>query len=808
MIFNFFKIAIRSLFRQKAYGLINLTGLSIGLASFILIVIYVQHELSYDKFFKNTDRLYRVGLNYNIDGVQYYSCLNPVPLAEGLKHEFSEIESVTRLYNKFFSGGYTFVKYEEKQFKEEKLFWADSTVFNVLGINLIIGNSNKALRNTNSVVLTPKTAKKYFGDEDPIGKMLKFDDGFIYQVTGIAEPFPVNSHLHFDLIASIHTNQRLMRHPDWIDVKNYVYILLKEGATINQIENQIDQFQEKHLESEIKYITKLSYKEFKEKGNGFDFMFEPVTDIHLKTIFEGNAENQSSIKQVVIFAIIGIIILIVACINFINLTTAVASKRAKEVGVRKVVGSTKKLMILQFLIETSVITSISVLISILLVELSIPAFNNILNLRLHFSILDNWFYIPFGVVLIVFVSFLSGFYPSIILSSYKAVDIMKGKLSKGENGKSTRFVLVVVQNVISILLIISTVVIYLQIDYMHHKELGFNTENLLIIQRPYRLKQQTQAFKEIIDKSPHVISSTYSYGAPQMVVEAMVYFIKEKEVEESYTVDRFPTDFDFMDTYGIQLLNGRKLDKTYTTDSTAVILNETAVRIMGLNNPLEKEIYYSYEKDVPLKVIGIAKDFHTGPLQIPIRPTIIIINRDRPPMYYIVKYKDSKAKEAVQFLKDKWNEFLPGEVLDYKFLDQHIKTQYNTENQAGIVIFIFSILAIFIAGLGLFGMASYMINTRIKEIGIRKVMGATFYNINKIMFIDILKWVVIANIIAWPFGYFIMNKWLNNFAFRIDLNFGLFIFSGLISLAIAVLTIGYKTLKASSINPTECLRYE
>lgn len=808
MIHNFLKIAIRNLFRKKAYGLINLTGLSIGIASFILIVIYVQHELSYDKFFKNSYRLYRVGLNYNIDGIQYYSCLNPVPLAEGLKQDFPEIESVTRLYNKYFSGGYTFVQYEDKQYKEEKLFWADSTVFNVLGINLIIGNSYEALRNTNSVVLTPKTAKKYFGDEDPIGKMLKFDDGFIYQVTGIAEPFPVNSHLHFDLIASIHTNQRLMRHPDWIDVKNYVYILLKEGATINQIENQIDQFQEKHLESEIKYITKLSYKEFKEKGNGFDFMFEPVTDIHLKTIFEGNAENQSSIKQVVIFAIIGIIILIVACINFINLTTAVASKRAKEVGVRKVVGSTKKLMILQFLIETSVITGISVLISILLVELSIPAFNNVLNLKLHFSIIHNWIYFPVGILLIVFVSFLAGFYPSIILSSYKAIDIMKGKLTKGKGGKHTRYALVIIQNVISVILIISTLVIYLQLNFMRNKELGFNSQNLIIVQRPNRLKNKAQAFKEIINKNPNIINSTYSYGAPQMVVEAMVYFTKDENIEESYTVDRFPTDFDFMDTYGIKLRNGRKLDKSYSTDSTSVILNETAVRIMGLDNPLEKEIYYSYEKDISLKVIGVAKDFHTGPLQIPIRPTIIIINRDRPPMYYIVKYKDSKAKEAVQFLKDKWNEFLPGEVLDYKFLDEHIKNQYKTENQSGIVIFIFSILAILIASLGLFGMASYMINTRIKEIGIRKVMGATFYNINKIMFIDILKWVVIANIIAWPFGYFIMNKWLNNFAFRIDLNFGIFIFSGVISLAIAMLTIGYKTLKASSINPTECLRYE
>jgi len=808
MIKNFIITALRNIFRHKAYSIISLAGLSIGIASFVLILIYVQHELSFDTFFKKSERLYRVGLNYDIDGIQYYSCLDPVPLANGLKQDFSEIECVTRLYNKYFSGGYTFVQYEDKLFKEEKLFWADSTVFKVLGIELLSGNPDEALKNTNSVVISPETAKRYFGNDNPVGKMLKFDDGFIYQVTGIVKPFPVNSHLHFDMLASIHTNQRLIKHPDWIDVKNYVYILLKEGARIEQLESQMDVFQEKHLEPEIKYITKLSYREFKEKGNSFDFMFEPVKDIHLKTIFEGDTEPQSNIKQVVIFAIIGIIILLVACINFINLTTALASQRAKEVGVRKVVGSTKKLLIIQFLIETSLLTTIAVCISLILVYFSIPAFNAILNLKLQFSVFVNWIYIPFGLILIVLVSFLAGFYPSIILSSFKAVDIMKGKFTKGRSGKNTRFALVLLQNIISVLLILTTLVIYLQLDFMQNKELGFNKKNLIIVQRPNRLRNQAQAFKEIIDNNPDILNSTYSYGAPQMVVESMVYFTKEKDVEESYTVDRFPSDFDFIDTYEIQLLNGRKLDRDFSTDSTAVVLTETAVRVMGLNNPLEKEIYYSYEKDVPLKIVGIAKDFHTGPLQIPIRPTIIIINRDRPPMYYIVRYKESKAKEAIEFLKEKWNEFLPGEVLDYRFLEDHIKTQYKSENQAGSVIFIFSVLAIFIASLGLFGMSSYMINTRVKEIGIRKVLGATFRTIMRIMLFDILKWVVIANAIAWPLGCFIMNKWLNNFAFKIGLSVSVFIISGLVSLIIALITISYKTIKASVINPSYCLRYE
>ncbi|PLX24278.1 MAG: hypothetical protein C0597_00080, partial [Marinilabiliales bacterium] len=440
MLYNFLKTALRNILNQRVYGFINIVGLIIGLSGFVLITIYVKHELSYDNFFTNSDRLYRVGLNYDIDGVQFYSCLDPVPLANGLKQDFSEIEAVTRLYNKFYSGGYTFVQYEDRMFKEENLFWADSTVFQVLGIKLIEGSPYEALKNTNSVVITPRTANKYFGDENPMGKMLKFDDGFVYQVTGIVEPFPVNSHLHFDFLASIHTNQRLMRHPDWIDVKNYVYILLKEGVGIEHIENQMDEFQKKHLEPEIKYITKLNYKEFKEKGNSFDFMFESVKDIHLKTVFEGNAEPQSNLKIIIIFSIIGIVILFVACINFINLTTAVATNRAKEVGVRKVIGSNKKLIILQFLVESVLVTTIAVIITLLLVQLTLPAFNKLLNLQLSFSIFQNWYYILLVLMLILLVSIFAGFYPSIILASFRPVDVIKGKFTSGKGGRFTRSV--------------------------------------------------------------------------------------------------------------------------------------------------------------------------------------------------------------------------------------------------------------------------------------------------------------------------------------------------------------------------------
>lgn len=808
MFISFIRIAFRNLTHNKVYSIINIGGLSIGITSFMLITLYVNHEYSYDKFFENSERLYRVGLNYDIDGIHYYTCLNPVPLAFGLKQDFPEIENVTRLYNRYFSGGYTIVKYQEKQFREDKLFWADSTVFKVLGIELIQGNQKEALRNPNSVVLTTETAYRYFGEDDPIGKTLQFDDGFVYQVTGIAKEFPENSHIHFDLLASIHTNQRLMNHPDWIDVKNYVYIILKEGANIKQIENQMQNFQEKYLEPEIKYITKLSYREFKEKKNSFDFMFEPVTDIHLKTIFEGDSEPQSNRKQVLIFAFIGVIILLVACINFINLTTAVAAQRAKEVVVRKVVGSSKRLVITQFFVETLVVVCVSFMISLLLVKLFIPLFNDTLNLKLEFSIFKNLFYLPFGFALIISVSFLAGFYPSVLLSSYNSIDILKGKFTKGKNGALTRTTLVVVQNIISILLIIAALVIFTQLDYMKSKKLGINTDNLIVVQRPNRLKTQVQVFKEIVDENPLVLSSTYSYGAPQMVIESMVYFTKENEKEESFTVERYPTDFDFIDTYGIELVDGRKLDKNISTDSTAVVLTKTAVRVMGIENPLEKEIYYSYEKDVPLKIVGIVKDFHSASLHVPIRPTIIIINRDRPPMYYIVRYKGGFEKETVEFLKSKWEDFLPGEELDYNYLNDHIKTLYKNESRAGVVILIFSLLSVFIASLGLLGMAIYLANGREKEIIIRKVLGAKTTTLFKLMVKDIIKWVLLANIVAWPVGYYLLNEWLQNYSYRIELGISVFLFSGLISLVIALATVSFNIAKVTFINPADGLRYE
>ncbi|MFC2104715.1 FtsX-like permease family protein, partial [Bacteroidota bacterium] len=425
-----------------------------------------------------------------------------------------------------------------------------------------------------------------------------------------------------------------------------------------------------------------------------------------------------------------------------------------------------------------------------------------------FIFIHKWYFIPLTLLLIIFVSFLAGFYPSVFLASFKPVNVIKGKFSKGKSSRNFRFVLVVIQYCISVLLIIGTLVIYFQLDYMQKKSLGFDSESILVIQRPQRLGKKYKVFKDIVDQNPKVMNSTFSFGAPQLVVESMVYFTKGKDTEESFTVSRYPTDFDFIDTYGLKVLKGRKLDKDFSTDSTAVVLNETAVRVMGLNNPLEQEIYYSYEKNVPLKVIGIVKDFHSESMHLPIRPTIIHINRDRPPLYYVIKCDPTKTKETIEFLKKVWNKFLPGEVLEYELLEDHIKSQYKNERQSGVVILVFSILAIFIACLGLFGMASYISNTRVKEIGIRKVLGANWLKLSKIMLIDLLKWVLIANVIAWPIGYFIMNKWLQNYAYKIDLNILIFILAGISSLLIALIAVGYKTIKTVNANPVDSLRYE
>jgi len=349
---------------------------------------------------------------------------------------------------------------------------------------------------------------------------------------------------------------------------------------------------------------------------------------------------------------------------------------------------------------------------------------------------------------------------------------------------------------------------YLQINYMQNKSLGFNKENLIVIQRPNRLGKQFSVFKEIIDNNLNIISSTSSYGAPQLGVETMVYFTKGNDTEESFTVVRYPSDFDFIDTYELELIKGRKLDRTFSTDSTAVVLTETAVRVMRLKNPLEQEIYYSYEKNLPLKIVGVVKDFHSESMHAPIQPTIIHINRDRPPMYYMVKYKQGKAKETVKYLEKQWDKFLPGEILQYEFLDESIQSLYGKELRAGKVILVFSILAIIIACLGLYSMSSYMANTRVKEFGIRKVLGCSAIKVGFLMTKDILQWVIIANIIAWPIGYFLMVKWIQNYAYKIDLDLYIFIVASLISLFIALVTIIYQTVKISDTNPAESLRNE
>ena len=682
-------------------------------------------------------------------------------------------------------------------------------MFDVLCIDLIRRNKNEALIKINSVVITEETGLKYFGNEDAIGKLLEFDGGNIYSVTAVVKSFPVNSHIHVDFLDSIHSNARLVQHPDWIDVKNYVYFKLKDGTRIDQIRDQMSVCQKKDLSPEVKFITNLDYDDFIKKGNEFNFYFEPVADIHLKTIFNSNPEPQSDYKRVVIFGIIGLVILFIACINFINLTTAIANQRAKEVGLRKIVGSTKQLLIIQFLIESGIMTSAAVILGFFIVEQLLPLFNFILQVKLSTDIFHQWYIIPVLIGLILFVSLLAGLYPSIVLSSFKPINIIKGNLLLGKSsGNRFRLVLVVLQYGISVLLIISTLVMYLQLNYMQNKSLGFDSENLIVIQRPNRLGVHQKAFKDIVDKNPHIINSTFSFGTPQLEIETMVYFTKGKDIEESYTVIRYPTDFDFIDTYGLKLLKGRKLDSKFSTDSTAVIITKSTVKALGLKNPLDQELYYSYEKGVPLKIVGVVDDFHSESMHSAIRPTIIIINRDRAPMYYIIRYDSAKRHEAIEFLQAKWNDFLPGEVLQYQFLEDQIKRLYSKENQSSIIILIFSVLAIVIACLGLFGMSSYIANTRTKEIGIRKVLGASFTSTILLMIKDLLRWVLLANIIAWPIGYFLMNQWLQDYAFKIELHFWIFILAGIISLLIAFLTIGYYTIKVSFTNPVNSLKYE
>lgn len=804
---NFLKLALRHMIRQRSYIFINVIGLATGLACSILIALYVVHELSYDDFNEHKDEIYRMLCLGRIGDSELNGAFTCYPLGPTLTSELPEVLSFVR----FERWGETIVKQEEKSFVEDGIMIADSTFFGIFSIPLITGDPKTVLSSPRQIVLTQSAKEKYFGQEDPIGKMLKIGtDTILYAVTGVMKDVPENAHFDFNLLVSFVTNERA-NEGFWVSNNPDTYILVDQGVDQDKLQEKISEIVQRNAGAQIEDLLGISMEDFEKAGNSYGYFMQPLLDIHLDTYIHHSHKPSVDRKNIFIFTLIAGLILIIAGINYMNLSTARSAGRAKEVGIRKVVGSTRRTLINQFLSESMVLTLISLLIAVLIVELLIDPFNNLIQLQLGINYLA-WYTIPGLIILGLFMGFMSGTYPAFFLASFRPVAVLSGTLQKGARSGILRSILVVFQMTISIFIITGTLIVYSQVRYMTGKDLGFNKENLLVVRRPSALGDQQETFKDELKKLPGVITLSHSTAIPGHTNNYNAHWIEGQPTENSYLMQTFWVDEQFAETYGIGVAEGRFFSEEFATDSAACLINQSAVNQFGWEAPYEFRILRpaSNEGDFDLyNIVGVVKDFHFHNLHNRILPAIFFLKFKYMQWGYItVRLSNENINQTVSQIETLWREFSDNDPMLSFFVDKDFENQYREDRRTGMLALIFSVLAILIASLGLFGLASFTAEQRTKEIGIRKVNGASAPIIVGLLSKESIILVGISTLIAWPAAFFAMKVWLQNFYFRAPWSPVPYLLSLGIVLVVAWLSVSYQAFKASRTNPAEALRYE
>ena len=810
MLNNYFKIALRNLRNHKGNSLINILGLAVGIACCVVILLYIQNELSYDKFYKDSDSIYRVYVKSSVNGQQSSNCKTAAPLGKTLVHDFPEVITSTRVG---FFGNHA-LKYEDKLYRERHLYTADSNFFDVFSLSLINGNPKTVLSQPNSIVMTQSAAWKYFGNENPVGKILKEDAQSSFMVTGLMKDFPANSSFKCDILLSMSTYP-VTENNDWLNMSYITYLKLKKGTDPVIFQKKLQKIAYENVGPQVESVLGISFRDFLNKGNTWDLYIQPLTSIYLYSKGEygidPNTEwldqDTSDIEYVYIFSAVAVFILLLAIINFINLTTARSETRSKEVGIKKTLGSNKTKLIGQFLTESVVVTLFSVLISIVLIEIMLPFFNNLTgkNLELFKSI----YTVPLLIIAAVFIGILSGSYPAFYLSSFKPVHLFRSGPEKINRKSTLRSGLVVVQFAISIALLISTIIIRNQLDYIQNKNLGFNRENLYSIKNFGVPGYKLQTFKQELSKNPDIISVTNSSILFFPGVPGNGYLYNKRQVSNTISSQYLDVDYNFLKTLEIPLLRGRFFSKEFPSDTESVVINEAMSKVCGTEDPLGKELIQPGNQSKSFKIIGVIRNFNYQSLHQQIKPLVLFLSPVRQPASIVtVRISSTNIKSTIAFIDKAWKKVTGGEDIYSSFVNQDLAHLYESDDRAGTVSTIFSGLAIFIACLGLFGLASFVTEQRKREIGIRKVLGASVFEIINMLSKEFARWILLANLIAWPAAYFIMDNWLTNFAYRTNMDIGIFLLSGITALIIALATVSTNAIKAASANPIESLRYE
>jgi len=804
---NLFKYTIRSFKRQRSYIIINILGLAIGIACSLLIALYVINEAGYDKFNLKKDRIFRIVLNGKIGGQEIVGAYTCAPIGPTMAREFPEVETFVRMQN----WGPMVVEYKDQTFTDDDIVAADSTFFDFFSVPLIKGDPDNQLNAPHKAVITESMAKKIFGDEDPIDKTIKLgDDTVDYVIAGLMADVPEKSHFDAHILVSFVT-MPVANGTFWLSNSFSTYLLLKSNTSSMTVSEKIPPMLEKYVGPELQRLMGISIEDFYGQGNEYSYFLQNLTDIHLDPSISQEFKPAADPKYLYIFGSIAILIVLIAAINFMNLATAQATRRAKEVGVKKVGGSTRGMLISQFLSESFLLAFTALILALIIIWITLPYFNNLLGTQLKLNLLAQWYTIPGLFLFTVLVGLLSGTYPAFFLSSFNPVEVLKGNVKGNSRNGGIRRALVVFQFAVSILLITATGVMYRQIFFMLNKDVGFNKEQMLVINRAQSLESRVEAFKNSVREIPGVVNITSSTSIPGRVNNNNGYGLEGRK-EESFLMVSGWVDYDFIDTYQMKLAEGRNFDKSFTTDRDACIINESAAKEFGITDisktrfilPTSESGDYKF-----LQVIGIVENFNFESLRNPIKPHIFLCKGDENLWGYItVKLSAQNYQNTITGIENKWRQFTSNDPMQYFFIDEDFEQMYKQEKQNAQLAVIFSILAIFIAALGLFGLTSFTVEQRTKEIGVRKAMGSSVTGIYFVISREIIVLVTVSALISWPLVYFIAKRWLENFYYRIDPGAFSFLIGLIIALGIALVTISFRILKAASINPAQSLKYE
>ena len=807
MIKNFIITAWRNLRRNKVFSLINVFGLAVGLACCMLISAYLYQELTYDTYSANAKQLYRVALHSSGNNTAADFPNVDVAVGQGIKNAFPQVLDFTRLSQR----GPVFVKYNEKQFKENKIVMIDPNFFQLFSISLVDGDSKTALTEPNTLVITKAFGKKYFGNSPALGKMVSVGPNLL-KITGIIDEIPDNSHFHADAFISMATFVTATTRQTWSNVGYFTYLLLDKSADPKKLEAGFPKLVAKNVVPEIQHDMGVSLAEAQKSVNSFLFFLQPVTDIHLHSASKYEFEANGDIHYVYIFGALAFFILLLACINFTNLSTASSSNRSKEIGIRKVLGSEKNKLVLQFLTESVMLTALAMLFALGLIYLLLPYFNNLAGKHIDMLFFLNFKALGLQIALILFVGLIAGIYPAFFLSSFKILAVLKGNSTAQTTGKGgLRSSLIVCQFAISTALIISTFVVYQQLHFMQNKKLGYDKNQVLVINDTYTLGNNIVAFKQQLLNDHRIVNASISSNVPGFNnmggTEIYAKDLADKGTRTEIQSGIYWVEDSYIPTLGIQIIKGRNFYPPSPADSISVIVNEAAVRDLGFGNidPIGKTIIRSGQRHYT--IVGVVKDFHYTSAKQKIAPLMMLPSTNSPGSI-IARIKTADVQPLLADIKRQWDLYNPGTPFSYSFLDEQYQSLYNTEERTGQIFTSFAVIAVIIASLGLFGLAAFMIRQRVKEIGIRKVLGATSGSITIMLSKEFLKLIVIASLIAFPVTWYAMSKWLQDFAYRIDIQWWVFVLAAGIALLVAAATISFQSIKAALANPVKSLRSE